>query len=186
LEFLLALTAGFLAAISGAIIVSIVKLQELIGVAMAYEELFQKIAAEYGLDWHLLVEQAYRESRFDPLAVGKANDMGLMQILPATWDEWAPKVGVFDPFDPESNIRVAAALMAWIREQLTKLGRPEPYWMLAAYNWGIGNVTKLLKTGGTWLQVPKERQDYANDIILTAEANAIASQIGPAARAMHG
>ena len=153
---------------------------------MAYEDICQKIAAEFQLDWHLLVEQAYRESRFDPLAVGKANDMGLMQILPANWNDWAPKVGAFDPFDPESNIRVAAALLAWLRDQLSKQGRPESYWMLAAYNWGIGNVLKLLKAGDTWLQVPPERQAYANDIILAAEANAIAAQMGPAARSMNG
>jgi membrane-bound lytic murein transglycosylase F len=152
---------------------------------MPYEDLFQKIAAEYSLDWHLLMEQAYRESRFDPLAVGKASDMGLMQILPSTWDEWAPKVGVFDPFDPESNIRVAAALLAWLHGQLTKVGRPEPYWILAAYNWGIGNVLRLLKAGGDWSQVPKARQDYANDIILAAEANSLAAQIEPATR-WHG
>ncbi len=99
---------------------------------MAYEELFKKIGAEYGLDWRLLAHQAWQESRFNPLAVGAANDMGLMQIVPATWDEWAPKVGVFDPFDPESNIRVAAALLAHLRATLTRLGRPEPYWWLTA------------------------------------------------------
>ncbi len=145
---------------------------------MAYEELFKKIAAEYGLDWHLLAEQAYRESRCDPLAVGAASDMGLMQVLPTTWDEWAPKVGVFDPFDPESNVRVGAAYQVWIREQLVKIGRPEYYWVLAAYNWGIGNVLRLLKSGGTWGQVPKERQDYANDIILAAEINVLAAELG--------
>ncbi len=153
---------------------------------MPYEDLFQKIAAEYNLDWHLLLEQAYRESRFDPLAVGKASDMGLMQILPATWDEWAPKIGAYDPFDPESNVRVAASLLAWLRTQLTKQGRPELYWTLVAYNWGIGNVLKLLKSGGGWAQVPPERQAYANDIILAGDANAIAAQMGPAARRMHG
>ena len=153
---------------------------------MAYEEIFQKTASDYGLDWHLLLEQGYRESRFDPLAVGKANDLGLMQVLPTTWDEWAPKVGAFDPFDPESNVRVAAAYLAWIRDQLVKLGRPEAYWMLAAYNWGIGNVVKLLKGAGNWSQVPQERQDYANDIILAAEANAIGAQMEPAAKKIHG
>lgn len=153
---------------------------------MAYEELFQKIAAEYGLDWRLMVEQAWRESRFDPLAVGASGDLGLMQILTTTWDEWAPKVGVFDPFDPESSIRVAAAYLAWIREQLTRLGHPEPYWMLVAYNWGIGNVLRLLKAGGDWSQVPQIRQDYATGIILAAEANAIAERLGDAARLVHG
>lgn len=145
---------------------------------MAYEDLFQKIAGEYSLDWYLLAQQAYRESRFDPLAVGAANDMGLMQIIPGTWDEWAPRLGLFDPFDPESNVRVAAAYLAWIRDQLTPLGRPEPYWMLAAYNWGIGNVLRLLKGGGDWSQVPPERREYATGIILVADSNALAAQMG--------
>ncbi len=153
---------------------------------MAYEELFKKIGAEYGLDWRLLAQQAWRESRFNPLAVGAANDMGLMQIVPATWDEWAPKVGVFDPFDPESNIRVAAALLAHLRATLTKLGRPETYWWLTAYNWGIGNVLRLLQRNGTWNDVPPERQAYAINIILAAEADALAEQLGLSTQPMYG
>lgn len=146
---------------------------------MAFEEIFQRVAEERKLDWRLMVEQCFRESRFDPLAVGADNDMGLMQIVPATWDDWAPKVGAYDPFDPESNIMVAGAYLAWLREQLTKIGRPEPYWLLAAYNWGIGNVLKLVETGGSWKDVPDTRRDYATDIILAAEANALAEQITP-------
>lgn len=153
---------------------------------MPYEEIFQRVAEKYGLDWRLLMEQCFRESRFDPLAVGAANDMGLMQIIPSTWDEWAPKVGVFDPFDPESNITVAAAYLAWIKEQLQKAGRPEPYWMLAAYNWGIGNVLRLLREGKTWKDVPEIRRNYATSIILAAEANTIAAQIAPNKPVVHG
>jgi len=153
---------------------------------MAYEKIFQQVASEYDLDWHILAEQAWHESRFDPLAIGAANDMGLMQVLPKTWSEWAPKLGLFDPFDPESNIRVAAAYQAWIREQLIKLGRPETYWILAAYNWGIGNVLRLLKSGGDWSQVPKERRDYANSIILAAEADALAAHLEPTVKPAYG
>lgn len=153
---------------------------------MPYEDLFRRLAAEYGLDWHLLAQQAWRESRLNPLAVGAASDMGLMQIIPATWDEWAPKVGAFDPFDPENNVRVAAALLAYLRDQLAKLGRPETYWVLVAYNWGIGNVSRLLKGGGVWNQVPPERQAYANDIILAASANAFAEQAGLPVAQMFG
>jgi soluble lytic murein transglycosylase-like protein len=146
---------------------------------VAFEEIFQQVAGKYKLDWHLMVEQCFRESRFDPLAVGADNDMGLMQIVPAMWDDWAPKVGVFDPFDPESNIAVAGAYLAWLQEQLTAVDRPEPYWLLAAYDWGVANVLNLLKTGGTWQDVPDECRDYATDIILAAEANALAEQFTP-------
>jgi soluble lytic murein transglycosylase-like protein len=153
---------------------------------MAYEDIFQRVAGKYGLDWRLMVEQCFRESRFDPLAVGAASDMGLLQIVPATWDEWAPKVGVYDPFDPESNITVAGAYLAWLRDQLTTAGRPEPYWMLAAYNWGIGNVLRLLQGGGSWKDVPEIRRDYATGITLAAEANALAEQIVPGVKPVHG
>jgi soluble lytic murein transglycosylase-like protein len=153
---------------------------------VAFEEIFQRVAGDHDLDWHQMVEQCFRESRFDPLAVGAGSDMGLMQIVPATWDEWAPKVGVYDPFDPESNIAVAGAYLAWLREQLTKAGRPEPYWLLAAYNWGIGNVQKLLKAKGSWQDVPDVRREYATGIILAAEANALAEQIMPGSEPVYG
>ena len=145
---------------------------------MAYETFFRTIAAERGLDWRVLAQEAWRESRMNALAVGAAGDMGLMQILPATWNEWAPKLGILDPYDPESNIRVAAVILAYLRDVLAGLGRPELCWMLTAYNWGIGNVQRLLKSGGTWSQVPPQRQAYANDIILAAEADALAEQMG--------
>jgi soluble lytic murein transglycosylase-like protein len=153
---------------------------------MAFEETFQKVAGKYKLDWHLMIEQCSRESRFDPLAVGADNEMGLMQIMPATWDDWAPKVGVFDPFDPESNISVAGAYLAWLHEQLTAVDRPESHWLLAAYDWGIANVLKLFKSGGGWKDVPDARRDYATDIILAAEANALAEQIIPGSEPLYG
>lgn len=49
---------------------------------MTYAEMFTEIAQKYGLDWRLLAEQAWTESRLDPLAVGKANDMGLFRNHP--------------------------------------------------------------------------------------------------------
>ena len=153
---------------------------------MAYEAIFQSIAEEYSLDWHVLSEQAYRESRYDPFAVGAADDLGLMQILPTTWDEWAPKLGVYNPFDPGNNVRVAAAYLVWIREQLVSEAREEYYWALVAYNWGIGNVLRLLRSGGGWGSVPSQRQEYATTILLAAEANALAVQLGLADRVVHG
>jgi len=137
-----------------------------------YLETYKEIAAEYDLVWQLLLEQGWRESRWDPLAIGGAGEYGLMQIHPATWDQWAAKLDLFDPFDPASNIRLAAAYWVWLREQLLSRDRPEDYWLLAAYNWGISNVLRLLDGGGTWDDVPPEVQDYSYDIILAAEARA--------------
>ena len=143
-----------------------------------YLEIFKEIAAEYDLDWRLLLEQAWRESRWDALAVGKAGEYGLMQIHPATWKQWSSKLGLVDPFDPESNIRLAAAYWVWLDEQLVAAGHPEVYWLLAAYNWGINNLLTLLRRGGAWEELPLERREYATSIILAAEVRA-AQQSAP-------
>jgi soluble lytic murein transglycosylase-like protein len=132
---------------------------------MTYEEMFREIAPQYGLDWHLLAQVAYQESRFNPRAVGKDDDTGLMQIIPSTWNEWAPKVGVSDPFDPYSNVHVAAAYLAFLRKYFTEMGYPEDRWMLVAYNWGPDNLRRLLEDGGGWEQVPEKRRRYALRIL---------------------
>lgn len=143
---------------------------------MDIEDIFATVAAEYHLDKHQLAEQGWRESRWDPLAVGQADDMGIMQIVPATWNEWAPKVGVYDPFDPESNVRVAAAYLTYLRSFLAEQVRVRgDHWLLVAYNWGPGNVRQLVEAGQSWDQVPSVRQDYALSILLGAEARALAA-----------
>ena len=108
---------------------------------------------------------AYKESSLNRLAVGKDGDMGLMQILPSTWEEFAPQVGVSDPFDPVSNVQVGAAYLAYLRDKLIARGYPEEYWALVAYNWGPNNVARLLQEDGNWGGIPMMRQDYAYQII---------------------
>lgn len=129
--------------------------------ALTYEEIFQKVALQYNLDWRVLAEVAYRESRLNPLAVGRNNDMGLMQIIPATWNEWAPKVGVSDPFDPYSNVQVAGAYLAYLRGYCQARGFYETRWMLVGYNWGPKNIQELFESRGGWDQVPEKQRQYA-------------------------
>lgn len=139
-----------------------------------YLEMFKAAAAEHELDWRLLLEQAWRESRWNPKAVGGAGEYGLMQVLPSTWDQWAKKLGMTDkdPFDPESNIRLAAAYHVWLREQLQKAGHTEDYWVVTAYNWGINNLLRLLNGGGGWGEIPERVRAYTCDIILAREVRA--------------
>ena len=144
---------------------------------MTYEEMFKEVAEKYGLRWELLAEQAYRESRMDPNAVGAADDMGLMQIIPSTWQEWAPKVGARDPFDAYENLTVAAAYLAYLRDYFQELGYPEYYWTLVAYNWGPGNLRRHLESGLGWNDLPEERRNYALSIILGSQARAL-GQLG--------
>jgi membrane-bound lytic murein transglycosylase F len=132
---------------------------------MTYEEMFQEIAPQYGLDWRLLAELAYQESRMNPLALGKDFDMGMMQIIPSTWNEWAPKVGVTDPYDPYSNIQVGAAYLAYVRDYSQARGYSEEYWALVGYNWGPDNLRKIFENQGGFEDVPEKQRRYALAIL---------------------
>lgn len=134
-----------------------------------YQQMFQEIALRYDLNWRVLAAQAYIESGFDSLALGKQGDMGLMQILPSTWHEWAPAVNASDPFDSYSNVLVAAVYLDHLRGELGKKGYPQIEWMLVAYNWGIDKVLDHLASGQGWADLPATRRQYALDILRIAE-----------------
>ncbi len=139
-----------------------------VGGPVSYKDLFQAVGAESGWDWRLLAALAYRESRLDPLALGRDNDMGLMQILPSTWNEFAPGVAAVDPFDPWDSARVAASYLSYLQERLAQGGHGEIYWVLAAYNWGPDNVERLLDRNGEWYDMPARQRGYVADILEAA------------------
>jgi hypothetical protein len=139
---------------------------------MSYEAMFKEVARSYDLDWCMLAEQAYRESRLDPLALGGKREIGLMQIMPATWEEWAPKVGATDPWDPYSNVLVAAAYLDYLKGYCSDIGYPGDECMLVAYNWGPHNLHELVDNGEDWGQVPAKIRHYAYGILLATEMDA--------------
>jgi membrane-bound lytic murein transglycosylase F len=134
-----------------------------------YQQMFQEVALRYDLNWRVLAAQAYLESSFDALALGSSGDMGLMQILPGTWREWAPVVEAADPFDAYSNVLVAAAYLDYLRSKLGERSHPQIEWMLVAYNWGIDKVGDHLEAGLGWDDLPAERRQYAEEILRVAE-----------------
>lgn len=136
---------------------------------MSYAQMFQEIALRYDLNWRMLAAQAYEESSFDSLALGSHGDLGLMQIRPSTWREWAPTVAASDPFDSYSNVLVAAAYLDYLRTTLSNQGHAEREWMLVAYNWGPDKVLQHLANGGTWADLAPEIQQYVEDVLRLAE-----------------
>jgi soluble lytic murein transglycosylase-like protein len=133
-----------------------------------YRALFQEIGDAYGIDWRLLAALAFRESRMDPLAIGRDGDMGLMQILPGTWNEFASQRAASEPLDARNNVEVAATYLLYLQDYLDQLGHGDIQWVLVAYNWGPNNVRKLLAGGGDWSQIPERRRQYAADILEAA------------------
>ncbi len=93
-------------------------------------------AQRFGLleDWVWAVMRA--ESGGDPRAVSAAGAMGLMQIMPGTWNALTTRYGLGrDPYDARANIHAGAA---YLREMIDRYG--DPAIALAAYNAGPGRV----------------------------------------------
>jgi soluble lytic murein transglycosylase-like protein len=136
---------------------------------MTYAQMFREIALRYDLDWRMLAAQAYIESGFDSLALGSHGDLGLMQIRPATWREWAPTVDAADPFDSYSNVLVGAAYLDFLRSFFGQRGYSQVEWMLVAYYWGPDHVLGYLQDGGTWEALDPDLRNYALDILRIAQ-----------------
>lgn len=92
------------------------------------------------------------ESAGDVHAVSPKGAMGLMQIMPATWEELRARYGLGDdPFKPRDNILAGAA---YLREMLDRFGKKG---FLAAYNAGPARYEEYLAKGRP---LPRETVDY--------------------------
>jgi len=116
--------------------------------------LIKNAATKFGLEWQLLASLAWAESSWDADAVSAAGAKGLLQVMAATWGEWAPRVGASEITDPAQNLAVGAAYLAWLLRQTNG----NAYRALHAYLWGIGNVLNDLP-------VPGDVAAYANKIV---------------------
>ncbi len=85
-----------------------------------------------------------------------AGAMGLMQVMPETYDILRAQYGLGgDPYDPHDNIMAGAA---YIREMYEKYGSPG---FLAAYNAGPGRVDAYLASGEP---LPDETVNYVASV----------------------
>lgn len=120
-----------------------------------YDSLIIYYSSKYNVDWQLLKAQIKAESNFNPTAVSGAGAKGLAQFMDPTWKDW----GNGSQFNPEQSIKAQARYMSWLLKQFNNVS----IIALAAYNWGIGNVKRLLnRVGRTDFtdNLPKETQNY--------------------------
>lgn len=106
----------------------------------------------------IFLAQIQQESNWNPKAVSRAGARGLGQLMPAT----AKELGVDDPFDPQQNLSGSAR---YLKQQIDRFG--DVGLGLAAYNWGPGNVNKLINNPKS-VRIPKETQDYVPKILKNA------------------
>lgn len=116
------------------------------------ESLLGETAEREGVSADLLRSVMKQESGFRPCAVSSKGAMGLMQLMPAT----AEQFGIVDPFDPVSNLDGGAR---FLKQLLTKYGGDLPK-TLGAYNAGPAQVD----AAGAVPAIP-ETMDYVRQIL---------------------
>src|SRR4051794_21240950 len=96
------------------------------------DPLIQSAAKAQQLPSKLVRAVAAQESGFRSCAVSKKGAMGLMQLMPATADQFHVK----DPFDPQENLDAGARFL----RQLLEKYKGDLSLSLAAYNAGAATV----------------------------------------------
>lgn len=109
------------------------------GIISDFDALFRRHASVCGWDWRLLAAQCYQESCFDPQAVSWAGAQGLMQLMPATANQYGVST---DVFNPEQNIQAATRFIAQLNADFAQITDPNERinFILASYNGGPGHI----------------------------------------------
>jgi soluble lytic murein transglycosylase-like protein len=106
----------------------------------------------FGVPEHWICAVMHVESSAKQRARSSRGAIGLMQIMPGTWNELRVRHGLgTDPYNPHDNILAGAA---YIRELYDRYGTPG---FLAAYNAGPGRYERHLATGRP---LPDETRAY--------------------------
>ena len=115
-------------------------------------DLIDSASSKNGVDPSVVREVARQESGFRPCVVSSKGADGLMQLMPATQDQFK----VADPFNPMSSLDAGTKLL----KQLLDRYHGDLSLALSAYNAGAGTVDKA----GGIPQIP-ETQRYVSNIL---------------------
>ncbi len=114
-----------------------------------YEDIIRKCSIKYKVDEKLIYALIMTESSFNKDAVSKAGAIGLMQMMPSTYEDIKGKLGFTESADealknPEINIECGVYYFATYCSGLGKINAP-----LAAYNAGPGRVRSWMNQAGS-------------------------------------
>ena len=109
-----------------------------------YHDIVLKYSIEYSVPTELVFAVIKVESDFDANAVSSAGAVGLMQMLPSTY-EWLTTIlgeeySETDLYIPETNIKYGTYYLSYLYSRFDSWEKA-----LIAYNWGEGNFSKFLE-----------------------------------------
>ena len=135
-----------------------------------YENYVSSASKLYGVDESLVYAMIRTESNFEKTAISHAGAIGLMQILPSTF-EWVKSKSPSETSEeelksPEINIDCGVHLIALLIDLYEDLDTA-----ICAYNAGIGTIDKWLKDpeisfdGKTLVNIPyPETKNYVKKV----------------------
>jgi len=109
------------------------------GKVSSWDPYLKRYSDSINWDWRLLASLVLQESRFDPDVESWAGAYGLMQLMPATGDQF----GIDIYSSPENNIRAGIKYIQWLQELFRDKVADEQErikFILASYNVGPGHV----------------------------------------------
>ena len=113
---------------------------------LKYEQEIIDAGEKYNLEPELIAAVIYAESRFQEDATSSVGAMGLMQLMPETFQWLCDKRGeahsTDELYDPYVNIDYGAFCLSWLYEHFGDINTA-----CAAYNAGIGSVESWLENG---------------------------------------
>ena len=142
---------------------------------LEYRDDILKAAEDYNLEPELIAAVIYTESKFDEDAVSSAGAVGLMQLMPDTFEWLVSKRGESlsqeDLYNPRVNIDYGAYYLSYLYERFEDTNT-----VCAAYNAGPTKVEQWLESadystdGDTLYSIPyKETLNYVNKVENTTE-----------------
>lgn len=106
------------------------------------------VSPELSTSWTIIHAISRQESQFDKEATSRVGARGLMQLMPGTARETAPRAGLAYNYASLGNIEYNMALGSTYFGQLMDMYGGSYVLSVAAYNAGPGNVNKWLRANG--------------------------------------
>lgn len=137
------------------------------------------VPPELSASWTMIHAISRQESQFDREATSRVGARGLMQLMPATARETAPRAGLAYNYESLGNPQYNMALGSTYFARLMDMFGGSYVLAVAAYNAGPGNVNKWLRAYGdprgdvdvlTWIEnIPlSETRNYVQRVLENA------------------